>query len=174
MERDGRRRRERHREADERRAAASAVSLSSSSMAIKLWKCYQSRVSSGGRPDDDFVFDDIFEMIDADLQPVKPDLKCSDSIRVFENHKKLTKDYLKLQTEVTLLSTKKKQLEERLNRTAAGRDNRDTAKYVSELVQLQDENESLRKLHKTLMAERVALTRPPQQPPLTDDWVLSD
>jgi len=146
------------------------VSLSSSSMAIKLWKCYQSRVSSGGRQvDDEFVFEDIFEMIDADLQPVKPDPNCADSMAVYENHRKLAADYLKLQTEVTLLSTRKKQLEERLNRSAVGRENRDTAKYVSELVKLQDENESLRKLHKTLLAERDALTR---DSPHADDWVM--
>ena len=45
-DRDRRRRRDRPRE-DERRSAGSSVSLSSSSMAIKLWKCYQSRVTSG-------------------------------------------------------------------------------------------------------------------------------
>ena len=36
------------------------------------------------------MFDDIFEMIDADLQPVKPDPNCPDSMRVFENHKKVS------------------------------------------------------------------------------------
>lgn len=48
-ERERRRRWDRSRESqDERRSASSSsVSLSSSSMAIKLWKCYQSRVSSG-------------------------------------------------------------------------------------------------------------------------------
>lgn len=54
----------------------------------------------------------------------------------------MANDYLKLQTEVTLLDTRKKQLEERLNQTAVSRESRDTPKYVSELVQLQDENVS--------------------------------
>ena len=56
--------------------------------------------------------------------------------------RQLAKDYLKLQTEVTLLNTKKKQLEERLHRTASERHSRDTPKYVSDLVKLQDENVS--------------------------------
>ncbi|XP_043215086.1 mitogen-activated protein kinase kinase kinase 7-like [Amphibalanus amphitrite] len=129
--------------------------------------------ASGDRQDDDFVFDDIFEMLDADLQPVKPDPDCPDSRRVFENHKKLAKDYLKLQTEVTLLNTKKKQLEDRLHRTATERHSRDTPKYVSDLVKLQEENENLRKLHRKLMAERDQLTRP-RSDQLSDDWsVLS-
>ena len=56
----------------------------------------------------------------------------------------LAKDYLTLQTEVTLLNTKKKQLEERLHRTAGERHSRDTPKYASDLVKLQQENVSRR------------------------------
>ena len=43
---------------------------------------------------------------------------------------------------MTLLNTKKKQLEERLHRTATERHSRDTPKYVSDLVKLQEENVS--------------------------------
>ena len=56
--------------------------------------------ATGDRQDDDFVFDDIFDMIDDDLQPVKPDPNCPDSRRVFENHKKVRR-YIWVETAAT-------------------------------------------------------------------------
>ena len=51
--------------------------------------------------------DNVYRLLDADLRPLTPDQTCERSKEIFEEHKQLAQEYLKVQTEIALLSQHK-------------------------------------------------------------------
>ncbi|XP_050524364.1 mitogen-activated protein kinase kinase kinase 7-like isoform X2 [Daktulosphaira vitifoliae] len=59
--------------------------------------------------------DHLYLMLDHQLRPILPDTTCPQSIEIFEEHKQLAEEYLKVQTEIAYLSKHMEQLAERLS-----------------------------------------------------------
>lgn len=86
--------------------------------------------------------DNVYRLLDADLRPLTPDYTCERSKEIFEEHKQLAQEYLKVQTEIALLSQHKNEMLKNL-----GVDN---LRHQEELRKLEDEKESLIKLYRNL------------------------
>ncbi|XP_053598761.1 mitogen-activated protein kinase kinase kinase 7 [Microplitis demolitor] len=87
-------------------------------------------------------FDDICGLLEADLRPLTPDNTCQLSRTIFEEHKQLAEEYLKVQTEIALVSQYKSDMMKNLNSEGIRRQ--------QELRKLEDEKEALIKLHDNL------------------------
>lgn len=48
--------------------------------------------------------DNVYRLLDAELRPLTPDNSCQLSVDIFEEHKQLAQEYLKVQTEIALAS----------------------------------------------------------------------
>eukprot|EP00102_Acyrthosiphon_pisum_P022558 XP_016659768.1 PREDICTED: mitogen-activated protein kinase kinase kinase 7 isoform X2 [Acyrthosiphon pisum] len=66
---------------------------------------------SGTHPE----LDNLYLMLDQQLHPIPPDNTCPQSVQIFEEHKQLAQEYLKVQTERAYLSRHMEQLAERLS-----------------------------------------------------------
>ncbi|KAG8039543.1 hypothetical protein G9C98_008186 [Cotesia typhae] len=86
--------------------------------------------------------DDICGLLEADLRPLTPDNTCQLSRTIFEEHKQLAQEYLKVQTEIALVSQYKSEMMKNLNSEGIRRQ--------QELRKLEDEKEALIKLHDNL------------------------
>ncbi|XP_034936730.1 mitogen-activated protein kinase kinase kinase 7-like [Chelonus insularis] len=86
--------------------------------------------------------DDVYRLLDADLRPLTPDNTCQLSINIFEEHKALAEEYLKVQTEIALVSQYKNDMLKSLSA--------DSIRQQEELRKLEDEKESLIKLYRNL------------------------
>ncbi|KPJ18708.1 Mitogen-activated protein kinase kinase kinase 7 [Papilio machaon] len=91
-------------------------------------------------PDPDL--DSMHMMLDPHLRPISPDLSNEESKRIFEEHKQLAQEYLKTQTELAYLSNHKSELEEQMDS--------DELRQKREVIQLENEKDSLLKLYCTL------------------------
>ncbi|KPI99912.1 Mitogen-activated protein kinase kinase kinase 7 [Papilio xuthus] len=91
-------------------------------------------------PDPDL--DSMHMMLDPHLRPISPDLNNEESKRIFEEHKQLAQEYLKTQTELAYLSNHKSELEEQMDS--------DELRQKREVIQLENEKDSLLKLYCTL------------------------
>lgn len=80
--------------------------------------------------------------MDADLRPLTPDQTCERSKEIFEEHKQLAQEYLKVQTEIALLGQHKNEMLKNLTI--------DSLRQQEELRKLEDEKESLIKLYRNL------------------------
>ncbi|CAK1555685.1 unnamed protein product [Leptosia nina] len=94
----------------------------------------------GTEPDPDL--DSMHMMLDPHLRPISPDLTNEESKRIFEEHKQLAQEYLKIQTELAYLSKHKSELEEQMND--------EELRQKREIIQLENEKDSLIKLYCTL------------------------
>ncbi|KOB57431.1 putative Mitogen-activated protein kinase kinase kinase 7 [Operophtera brumata] len=81
-------------------------------------------------------------MLDPHLRPISPDLNDEESKRIFEEHKQLAQEYLKIQTELAYLSNHKTELEEKMDD--------DELRQKREIIQLENEKDSLIKLYCSL------------------------
>jgi mitogen-activated protein kinase kinase kinase 7 len=72
--------------------------------------------SVGGEAGD---LDNVYLMLDPQLHPIMPDTTSSDSVRVFEEHKQLAQEYLKVQTEIAYTSRYMARLAEQLSEAEA-------------------------------------------------------
>ncbi|XP_077294350.1 TGF-beta activated kinase 1 isoform X2 [Arctopsyche grandis] len=102
-------------------------------------------------------------MLDPHLRPVTPDFTNEASVQIYEQHNQLTKEYLKVQTELAYLSTHRSQLLEDHADKVALRKKR-------EAVQLEEEKDSLVKLYMNLKRQLEKMGISPHQ--AYDDWVL--
>ncbi|XP_012540305.1 mitogen-activated protein kinase kinase kinase 7 [Monomorium pharaonis] len=83
----------------------------------------------------------VCRLLDADLRPLTPDDTCELSREIFEEHKQIAEEYLKVQTEIALLSQHKNEMLKNLNLDRLQQE---------ELQKLEDEKESLVKLCRNL------------------------
>ncbi|XP_078038049.1 mitogen-activated protein kinase kinase kinase 7 [Augochlora pura] len=86
--------------------------------------------------------DNVYRLLDADLRPLTPDQTCERSKEIFEEHKQLAQEYLKVQTEIALLGQHKNEMLKNLTL--------DSLRQQEELRKLEDEKESLIKLYRNL------------------------
>ncbi|CAK9807861.1 Mitogen-activated protein kinase kinase kinase 7 [Anthophora plagiata] len=86
--------------------------------------------------------DNVYRLLDADLRPLTPDHTCERSKEIFEEHKQLAQEYLKVQTEIALLGQHKNEMLKNLTI--------DSLRQQEELRKLEDEKESLIKLYRNL------------------------
>lgn len=86
--------------------------------------------------------DNVYRLLDADLRPLTPDQTCERSKEIFEEHKQLAQEYLKVQTEIALLGQHKNEMLKNLSV--------DGLRQQEELRKLEDEKESLIKLYRNL------------------------
>ncbi|XP_045775097.1 mitogen-activated protein kinase kinase kinase 7-like [Maniola jurtina] len=107
-------------------------------------------------PDPDL--DSMHMMLDPHLRPISPDLTNEESKRIFEEHKQLAQEYLKIQTELAYLSKHKSELEEQMDD--------EELRQKREIIQLENEKDSLVKLYCTLKQQ---LSRADN-----DDWLLQE
>ncbi|XP_050682239.1 mitogen-activated protein kinase kinase kinase 7 [Leptidea sinapis] len=107
-------------------------------------------------PDPDL--DSMHMMLDPHLRPISPDLNQEESKRIFEEHKQLAQEYLKIQTELAYVSKHKSELEGQMN------DNE--LRKKREIIQLENEKDSLIKLYCTLK-KQVARAE-------NDSWMLGE
>lgn len=84
----------------------------------------------------------VCRLLDADLRPLTPDNTCERSLEIFEEHKQIAQEYLKVQTEIALLSQHKNEMLKNLSL--------DSLRQQQELQKLEDEKESLVKLYRNL------------------------
>ncbi|CAH2229964.1 jg14036 [Pararge aegeria aegeria] len=91
-------------------------------------------------PDPDL--DSMHMMLDPHLRPISPDLNNEESKRIFDEHKQLAQEYLKIQTELAYLSKHKSELEAEMDD--------EELRQKREIIQLENEKDSLIKLYCTL------------------------
>ncbi|KMQ95212.1 mitogen-activated protein kinase kinase kinase 7 [Lasius niger] len=87
----------------------------------------------------------VCRLLDADLRPLTPDDTCKRSREIFEEHKQIAQEYLKVQTEIALLSQHKNEMLKNLSI--------DSLRQQQELRKLEDEKESLLKLCRNLQRQ---------------------
>ncbi|KYN15076.1 Mitogen-activated protein kinase kinase kinase 7 [Trachymyrmex cornetzi] len=103
-----------------------------STSVIKSWNAVGSSTTT----------EDFCRLLDADLRPLTPDDTCKLSREIFEEHKQIAEEYLKVQTEIALLSQHKNEMLKNLSL--------DSLRQQQELRKLEDEKESLVKLCRNL------------------------
>ncbi|XP_026746476.1 mitogen-activated protein kinase kinase kinase 7-like isoform X2 [Trichoplusia ni] len=106
-----------------------------------------SNASTGGEgaappAEPDPALDSMHMMLDPHLRPISPDLNNEESKRIFEEHKQLAQEYLKIQTEFAYLSNHKAELEEKMDD--------DELRQKREIINLEKEKDSLIKLYCSL------------------------
>jgi len=89
------------------------------------------------------ILENAYLMLDPQLQPLAPCPTSPESMQVFEQHKKLAQEYLRIETENALLLQRKQELAKELQEA----EKQDTSKYMLELREQQSERESLLQLH---------------------------
>ncbi|XP_017774124.1 PREDICTED: mitogen-activated protein kinase kinase kinase 7-like isoform X2 [Nicrophorus vespilloides] len=103
-------------------------------------------------------------LLDEEFRPATPDFNDSKSVALFEEHKKLAQEYLKVQTEIVLESQKLKSPQ-----IAQSQEMRKS------IDRLQSERESLMLLKENLLKQKQALVNIPggnQSRPPSSEWVL--
>ncbi|XP_063626070.1 mitogen-activated protein kinase kinase kinase 7-like [Cydia splendana] len=109
-------------------------------------------------PEPDPALDSMHMMLDPHLRPISPDLNNEESKRIFDEHKQLAQEYLKIQTELAYLSQHKTELEEQMDHGEL--------QQKREVIQLQNEKESLIKLFCSLNKQLARVDN--------DSWLLPD
>jgi len=74
-----------------------------STSVIKFWGAVGSSTTSED-------LGNVCRLLDADLRPLTPDNTCKLSREIFEEHKQIAEEYLKVQTEIALLSQHKNEM----------------------------------------------------------------
>ncbi|KAM3965805.1 TGF-beta activated kinase 1 [Aphomia sociella] len=90
----------------------------------------------------DPALDSMHTMLEPHLRPISPDLNNEESKRIYEEHKQLAPEYLKVQTELAYLSNQKAELEAQMDE--------EELRQKREIIQLENEKESLIKLYYSL------------------------
>lgn len=103
----------------------------------------------------DPALDSMHMMLEPHLRPISPDLNNEESKRIFEEHKQLAQEYLKIQTEFAYLSNHKAELEAKMDD--------DELRQKREIIQLEKEKESLIKLYCSLNKQLVRVEN--------DSWI---
>lgn len=92
------------------------------------------------------ILDTAVELLDPELRPIPPQPNCQQSMQIYEDHRMLAADFLKVQTELSKMHSYKNELEEKLRlseaqmaEAASKSDQEDVKKFV----QLQKEKDAL-------------------------------
>ena len=103
-------------------------------------------------------------VLEPNLQPIQADNNSLESIRIFEEHKRLSQEFLKMKMEVTLLTSRKQELESSDN----------TISSIQEYFDLKEENNSLLDLKKNLITQldMIKLRQRQREATADGDWVL--
>jgi hypothetical protein len=105
-------------------------------------------------------------VLEPELQPIQPDTSNQESVKIYEEHRRLSQEYLKMKMEFTLLSSHKQELEKGDNRT----------NLLEEYWELKSENDSLLKLKHNLITQLNLIKQKQRQREAAadGDWVLVD
>ncbi|EEB11549.1 conserved hypothetical protein [Pediculus humanus corporis] len=98
--------------------------------------------------------------MESKLQPIPPDTSSEESVKIYEEHKEMAKEYMEVQAEMSYLSRYLKKLEEKLNKTEEQR---------QQIQQLVSEKESLEQLQKNLTKQLELLQKQRQ-----GNWMFSN
>ena len=90
-------------------------------------------------------------VLEPKLQPIQPEMSDEDSVAIFNEHRKVSKEYLKMQMEVTLLLERKRELERA--------ENRHISNAFEDYWQLKSEKDSLHQLHDNLTKQNNLIKR---------------
>ncbi|CAG7816772.1 unnamed protein product [Allacma fusca] len=142
------------------------------------------RSSSTGSATPDSLYENAYLVLDPELQPISPATDIPESMRIFEEHKRLAQDYLQTQTEIACLIQAKDDLEKQLVEHAnSDQFGQRQLRRFDEQRELESENISLVEYHKNLKRQleimkgkKVLKKTPPPTPPPDYEpepgWVL--
>lgn len=100
---------------------------------------------------DPTVLSSIYQALETHLQPIAPNPSIPESQAIYDEHIKLAKDYIQVQTEMAMILQKKLELERQLQQYET--EQQVNAQYVEEFAMLTSEKENLLLLHKNLKSE---------------------
>jgi len=100
----------------------------------------------------DTMLDTACDFLAPDLRPVPPQPNCAQSMKIYEDHRKMAAEYLQVKTEMAELRNYKAQLQEQLSKGEEAQANQDEANFA----QLQSEKEALMAF-KEKLAEQLAM-----------------
>jgi hypothetical protein len=104
--------------------------------------CYIFSTESQGGGDS--LYDNAYLMLEPEFQPISPANDIPESMRIFQEHKTLAKDYLQTRTEIECLLQAKKDLEQQLREQEKygpfGGGQRDSQRILKEWRELKSEN----------------------------------
>ncbi|XP_030850464.1 mitogen-activated protein kinase kinase kinase 7 isoform X1 [Strongylocentrotus purpuratus] len=106
----------------------------------------EQRVSSSRMKNDDSDVSMAYSTLEPHLQPLPPNPNSRESQDIFDEHMRMAQEFLRVQTELALLHTRKKELAEALDQD--WKDKQASFKLIEEYNTLQGEKESLVELHK--------------------------
>nr|CAD7454526.1 unnamed protein product [Timema tahoe] len=119
--------------------------------------------------------DDVYlDMLDPQFHPIPPDKNCQQSMQIFEQHKQLAQEYLKVQTEMTYLSRQMDELAERLSEAEglSQLDQQDSEMHQEELRKLENEKENLLALRRNLTRQLQLIKGQRETSGEGSDWVV--
>ena len=98
--------------------------------------------------DREVMLDRAVDLLDPDLRPIPPQPNCADSMQIYQNHRQMAADFVKVQTELMDLKKTKNELEDKLNLecSAAGPE-------TDKVFMLNSEKESLVQFSKKLKTQ---------------------
>ncbi|XP_046991443.1 mitogen-activated protein kinase kinase kinase 7-like [Schistocerca americana] len=134
----------------------------------------QNAPTSGSSSTTHEELDNVYLMLDPQLHPISPDNTCKESVQIFEEHKRLAQEYLKVQTEIAYLSRHMDQLAERLSEAEglSQLDQQDSERLQEELRKLENEKENLQKLHRNLKRQLELIKGQRRESVGNDGWVV--
>ncbi|XP_041463492.1 mitogen-activated protein kinase kinase kinase 7-like isoform X1 [Lytechinus variegatus] len=106
----------------------------------------EQRVSSSRMKSDDSDVSMAYSTLEPHLQPLPPNPNSRESQEIFDEHMRMAQEFLRVQTELALLHTRKKELADALDQD--WKDKQASFKLIEEYNTLQGEKESLIELHK--------------------------
>ncbi|XP_013189819.2 mitogen-activated protein kinase kinase kinase 7 isoform X1 [Amyelois transitella] len=109
-------------------------------------------------PEPDPALDSMHLMLDPHLRPISPDPTSEESKRIYEEHKQMAPEYLRVQTELAYKSKQKSELEAQMDE--------EELRQKREIIQLENEKESLIKLYCSLKKQIARVEN--------DRWLLTD
>lgn len=93
--------------------------------------------------------DNLYLMLDKQYHPIPPDDTCPHSVQIFEEHKQLAQEYLKVQTEISFLTRHMQELAERLSQDEIMCEE-GVEEDDEEIRKLENEKETLTQMHQSL------------------------
>nr|CAD7585879.1 unnamed protein product [Timema genevievae] len=140
--------------------------------ALTTWHRRWLSISSSTRHPE---LDDVYlDMLDPQFHPIPPDKNCQQSMQIFEQHKQLAQEYLKVQTEMTYLSRQMDELAERLSEAEglSQLDQQDSEMHQEELRKLENEKENLLALRRNLTRQLQLIKGQRETSGEGSDWVV--
>ncbi|KAK3859910.1 hypothetical protein Pcinc_034003, partial [Petrolisthes cinctipes] len=115
----------------------------------------------GGGPDEEEL-GEYWDLLENEMRPIKPIPSCSDSQRIFSDHKEMAGKYLVLQTEIFNLQKTKTTLEEKLSQ-AEKLDRLGSQRYTTKIRELENKKDQLRLTHSRLRQQLEQISARQQQ-----------